>query len=534
MSHKGNITFRSLDFKYDDESKTYSLNGVVKEFDADYEHVDKIIMDYYVDLGYYFVLNYNCWRKLFEYFFWEDVTGETYEESSKTFLEFGELEKHIPFSIDEKNFKNQFDYVLEISDKYLIVTHDAFSNNLNKKHLNEYQDFLKPFFNKQSDEVKESFLKSIKPYLSEDYDKGWGEDDELDYDWFLAFSEYFGDDFTNFMNDEFKKHGIKEKFKENIFKHCFSKLSQKQILAIMQRMNLNQKTIASFYPYVAYNGDEFLFAFHGADYKDWTNEEKLWIDFLLSIGCNVEIFAFNRSNKSLSRSINKFKENTVKLELFGFDDVNLDYPQLKKIDKLTIKDFPSLKDEMELLSQENDEDLIIKVNGEEVSFEDIYDVFLCTLEKEENHLSKDYCCDYVNFKSKDFTCRYVKEEFNSNKFTIENNHGIITDDGIWEFNKDFFENKFQELVKVMKICPFFEYPKNKTAIGKFLRDIRPETKTHWCFLDENGHTWFFLRKRWFNEKGNMNFPGFSKMIGIKKTNFKTRDKAVEIVDKKLK
>lgn len=120
------------------------------------------------------------------------------------------------------------------------------------------------------------------------------------------------------------------------------------------------------------------------EFDKWNNEEMLWIDFLLSIGCNVEIFAFNQSNTILSRFINKFKENTIKLELFDFDDEVLDdqeFPKFKKVDKFIIDDFNQLKDEMEILSQKDNENLIIKVNGKEVNFEDIYDVFLCTLEK---------------------------------------------------------------------------------------------------------------------------------------------------------
>lgn len=71
------------------------------------------------------------------------------------------------------------------------------------------------------------------------------------------------------------------------------------------------------------------------EFDKWNNEEMLWIDFLLSIGCNVEIFAFNQSNTILSRFINKFKENTIKLELFDFDDEVLDDQEFPKFKKWT-------------------------------------------------------------------------------------------------------------------------------------------------------------------------------------------------------
>lgn len=58
------------------------------------------------------------------------------------------------------------------------------------------------------------------------------------------------------------------------------------------------------------------------------------------------------------------------------------------MDKFIIDDFNQLKDEMEILSQKDNENLIIKVNGKEVNFEDIYDVFLCTLENKKTVCQK--------------------------------------------------------------------------------------------------------------------------------------------------
>lgn len=85
------------------------------------------------------------------------------------------------------------------------------------------------------------------------------------------------------------------------------------------------------------------------------------------------------------------------------------------------------------------------------------------------------------------------EEFNC-AFTSKDNFGQITDEGIWEFNKDALENKFYELVKTMRICPFFDYMENKKALTKNSRNVNPKTYRKWCFIDEDGHFWYFFRK----------------------------------------
>ncbi len=148
------------------------------------------------------------------------------------------------------------------------------------------------------------------------------------------FVEYFDEDFIKFMTVKLENHGIiKEFFEVNILLFIFAELSSKQICSILRRLNSNKESFDSFGPYLVYNGEEILFVFKWMEFDKWNNEEMLWIDFLLSIGCNVEIFAFNQPNTILSRFINKFKENTIKLELFDFEDEVLDdqeFPKFKK------------------------------------------------------------------------------------------------------------------------------------------------------------------------------------------------------------
>lgn len=519
MSHRGNISFKSIESNFDKLLGGYEIGDYVKSDDT-------IMMEYYLSLGYYVFLSDNLWKNLFQCIFWDDIKKDE-NENFRYALSFGYKKPDFPLSFDTKKIKNNFSNALEMLDKEFNYSGETLLKILDFNQLDLFDDFLNNYLDKQDNEVKKSFLE----------ESGFNEElyEFSKYEYFNLFTEYFGDDFTKFMTVELEKHGINKKFfKGNILKFIFGKFSKNQICSILHRLNLNNESFGNFYPHMAYNGEEILFVFYWFEFNDWNYEETLWIDFLVSMGINVEIFTFNKSNATLSKLTNKIKENTIKLELFSFDDKILDgqeVPKLKKIDKLTIEDFNRLKDEMEILSQENNENLIIKLDGEEVSFDDIYDVFLCTLEKEENRLSKDYCCDYENFTSVDFHCKYLKEEFNC-AFRSEDDFGEINDSGVWEFNKDTLNDKFQELVKIMKICPFFNYMDNKKALTKNSRKVNPKTYRKWCFVDNEGHFWYYLRKMWFNDEGSLDFPGISKMAGVKKTDYELRSRALAIIDEK--
>ena len=512
MSHRGNITFRSIEAKFDKRLGGYRFGDDVKR---DYMVID----EYYLSLGYYVFLSNSIWMQLFECILWEDRDKEGNINFSNALI-FGLDGFDFPFSFDRKKIKNNFDNALKLLDNEFNYNSKTLLRILDFHQLDVFDDFLNIYLDQQNSDVIKSFLEeacSIEELF--EFTK---------YEYFNFFTRYFGDDFTKFMVREFEKHGINKKFIEDgILEFIFEKLSQDQICKILARLNLNKDSFRSFSPYLAYNGEEILFVFYWFEFNDWKHETTLWIDFLVSMGFNVEIFTFNKSKTTLSKLINKIKENTIKLEFFEYDDTL----KLNKIDKLVIKDFDALKDEMELLNQENNENLVIKLNGEEVSFDDIYDVFLCALEKEENRLSMDYCCDYENFTSVDFHCRYVKEEFDC-AFISDDGFGEINDSGVWEFDKDVLRDKFQELAKIMKICPFFNYMDNKKALTKNSRKVNPKTYRKWCFVDDDGHFWYYLRKMWFNEEGSLDFPGVSKMAGVKKTDYNLRSKALAIFDER--
>ena len=67
-----------------------------------------------------------------------------------------------------------------------------------------------------------------------------------------------------------------------------------------------------------------------------------------------------------------------------------------------------------------------------------------------------------------------------------------------------------------------------------IKNINPKTMNQWCFVDDEGHSWYFLRKVWFSDEADLDFPGFSKMAGVKKTDKDAKSKAVAILDDTLK
>lgn len=46
--------------------------------------------------------------------------------------------------------------------------------------------------------------------------------------------------------------------------------------------------------------------------------------------------------------------------------------------------------------------------------------------------------------------------------------------GYGNSNKDKVRDKFKDLSKTMKICPFFDYMSNKKALTKYLKNINPK------------------------------------------------------------
>lgn len=64
-------------------------------------------------------------------------------------------------------------------------------------------------------------------------------------------------------------------------------------------------------------------------------------------------------------------------------------------------------------------------------------------------------------------------------------------------------------------------------------DIKTSDKILRDYYISSGHFWYFFRKMWFNEECNLNFPGFSKMVGVKKTDYELRSKAVAIIDENI-
>ena len=62
MTHRGNITVKSVEYEYDEIFEAYNVGDDIKTF-------DKILRDYYISSGYFVFLDSFFWRELFKYLF---------------------------------------------------------------------------------------------------------------------------------------------------------------------------------------------------------------------------------------------------------------------------------------------------------------------------------------------------------------------------------------------------------------------------------------------------------------------------------
>lgn len=62
MTHRGNITFNSVEYEYDEIFEAYNVGDDIKTS-------DKILRDYYISSVYFVFLDSFFWRELFKYLF---------------------------------------------------------------------------------------------------------------------------------------------------------------------------------------------------------------------------------------------------------------------------------------------------------------------------------------------------------------------------------------------------------------------------------------------------------------------------------
>ena len=510
MADRGNITYHLFEGEYDDSEIGYKVES-------------QIIMNYYSDLGYYMALDIDFWNSFFEFLALKISESINIPKNSDYELtsEYDKKEYYSFINIDKlRSFITEFSKIFDKKDSMNIR---AFFNNVDIDSSSLFNDFIEPFFNKQNKKVKKSFLHA-KRLNSLDKDLG--------YEYFAMFYDYFGNRFTNLVDKELEKRGISEKFSTiDVIGSLFSKFSDDFLWSLFERFSSDMEGLLFFKFILVSNSGEMFFVL------PWRESERklisfdiLWIDFLLNSGFNVEIFAFNKSNEEMSNIVNRFKENEINLELFDFDGNS----------KLVINDFKELKNL-------NKEDGILKVDGYELDFDDVHDVVSCILEYQKSGSSMDYCLNYNGYENSVFPCWYLEKYFKS----ITNvNEGFIniTDKGVVKFDKDKYSNKFNELSKTLKVCPYFDYSANKERLPVFFKDLTPIYEEGCCFVDCDNHAWQCLDKFyycydgddddlydvWFNEEGSLDFPGFSKMVTLKVMDDETEEKALELAFKNLK
>lgn len=155
MTHRGNITFKSVECEYDEIFEAYNVGDDIKTS-------DKILRDYYISSGYFVFLDSFFWRELFKYLFLEDIVGEEPNEEYFDLVSFFSDDFDLPFSFNKAKIKDRFLDVLEIIDEEYDYSNQSLFNLLNLFHLNMFDDFLKVFLDKQDEKVKESFLEECE------------------------------------------------------------------------------------------------------------------------------------------------------------------------------------------------------------------------------------------------------------------------------------------------------------------------------------------------------------------------------------
>ena len=94
MTHRGNITFKSVECEYDEIFEAYDVGDDIKTS-------DKILRDYYISSGYFVFLDSFFWRDLFKYLFLEDIVGQEPNEEYFDLVSFFSDDFDLPFSFNK-------------------------------------------------------------------------------------------------------------------------------------------------------------------------------------------------------------------------------------------------------------------------------------------------------------------------------------------------------------------------------------------------------------------------------------------------
>lgn len=96
MTHRGNITVKSVEYEYDEIFEAYNVGDDIKTS-------DKILRDYYISSGYFVFLDSFFWRELFKYLFLEDIVGEEPNEEYFDLVSFFSDDFDLPFSFNKED-----------------------------------------------------------------------------------------------------------------------------------------------------------------------------------------------------------------------------------------------------------------------------------------------------------------------------------------------------------------------------------------------------------------------------------------------
>lgn len=436
---------------------TYRMDEV--EFNDDYFFINGVYEEYYYNLGYTYNFKSKIWECLTYYMCWDDISLGKLNINKLLALNHDFHYFNLIHGLDEdvSNFKKMvFDAYYYLY--YHVIFLDYIEEYLEEKNLNFFEDIVKPYLKECN--------KSIKYNLEQNYDL---QSFDLLFveDIYRIFLTYFDEDFEIYLKDKFEKIGFLTYIEDRINQEfeIFDIFSNQQYYKIFQRITTKEEYNSQFPFKIISDGKNTKIVYCWDNLNNEISDENfLWIYFMVTLGFDVTIFGVNKSKSQMTRIANIINNSrSVKLELFeNNEDVDLDS---KAIDKIIIKDFNQLENEMEVLSQ-NFEDFKICLNDKEVDFEQLLDVYYCAAEKEENNLCRDYC---FGCEEDRFYCQILQSLFDE-QFLLRDDVGKFNDNGIWEFDKDKLKSKFNESCEILKLCPFFNYSANKKKLTKIPTD----------------------------------------------------------------
>lgn len=309
-------------------------------------------------------------------------------------------------------------------------------------------------------------------------------------------------------------------------------LPAKTVLSIIERILKDVSSNRSGLPdLLVYNGDSLFLAEVKGENDKLSTSQLEWMDYLKSLGVNVQVCFINQTDKQIKNTINKTgaKESLIYIA-FGDSTSKKRENAIAHISKqpsyevrgegkeqihsatFAINDIENLYMMLDLTSGWKSQK--IEFDGRVVSSTELRQALWCFREKNKLGASGDYCkeSNIYNETTNPFNCKQVMLNLKEwREFGY-----ISSDTGDWVFNQKELQQKVDEVIGSLKYCPLFDEKKVLSLISKLPERINPAKDIGWAYLSHDYKQWILFNSKWSSTWGNDEFPGITAMIGVKK------------------